>query len=102
MANIKVNHRRIEITANDVDNFLSVLNNGMKTIENELYSLGGSWKGADYNSVLVEWRQMKAFDSTTGKMSESLKSYSEFLRFTAETYKKAQAEAVNIANKLPK
>ena len=102
MANIKVNHRKLEIAANDVDNYVAVINNSMKTIDNELNSLGGSWQGEDYNVVLFEWNQMKAFDSTTGKMTESLKSYSEFLRFAADTYKKAQTDAVNLANKLPK
>ena len=56
----------------------------------------------DYNQLKKEWQQIKGSDSTSDRMLKSLDNYADFLRFAANKYKSAQANAINRANGLPR
>ena len=102
MANIKVDHSRFERAASAIDTYIRNHNNKMNSIDSLITSLGTSWQGPDYNQLQSEWQQIKGSDSTSDKMLKSLNSYADFLRFAANKYKSAQANAINRANRLPK
>lgn len=55
-----------------------------------------------YNKLKTECQQMSASGSTSDKMLKSLDNYADFLRFAANKYKSAQANAINRANRLPR
>lgn len=102
MANIKVDHSQFEKAASSIESYITKHKNKMKSIEQSVASLGTSWQGEDYNQLKKECQQMSASGSTSDKMIKSLDNYADFLRFAANKYKSAQANAINRANKLPR
>lgn len=102
MANIKVDHSQLEKTAAAIDTYIVKHRNNMQAINQSVISLGASWRGSDYNQVHIEWQQINASDSTSGRMLKSLDNYADFLRFAANKYKSAQTNAINRANNLPR
>ena len=102
MANIKVDHSQFERTASAIDTYIRNHRNKMNSIDASVNSLGTSWQGNDYNQLKKEWQQIKGSDSTSDRMLKSLENYADFLRFAANKYKSAQANAINRANGLPR
>lgn len=102
MANIKVDHSQFEKAASAIETYITKHKNNMQTINQSINALGSSWQGSDYSQLKTEWQQINASDSTSGKMLQSLDNYADFLRFAANKYKSAQANAINRANNLPK
>lgn len=97
MANIKVDHKKLENAADAIDTYVSQHKKNMKTIDMKFMALGTAWQGEDFNQVRKEWREIKGEDSTSDNMIDSLKNYADALRDAAERYKKVQADAVNRA-----
>jgi uncharacterized protein YukE len=102
MANIKVDHNELEKTVSSIDAYIKNHNNKMKNIDDMVTSLGTSWQGTDYDQLKTECQQMSASGSTSDQMLKSLDNYADFLRFAANKYKSAQANAINRANQLPR
>lgn len=102
MANIKVDHSQFEKAASSIESYITKHKIKMKNIEQSVTSLGTSWQGEDYNQLKTECQQMSASGSTSDKMLKSLDNYADFLRFAANKYKSAQANAINRANNLPR
>lgn len=102
MANIKVDHSQFERAASAIETYISKHKSKMNTINNSIASLGSSWEGNDYNQLKKEWQEIQGSGSTSDKMLKSLDNYAEFLRFAANKYKSAQANAINRANRLPR
>lgn len=102
MANIKVDHSQFEKAAFAIENYITKHKNNMQAINQSVDSLSSFWQGNDYNQLKTEWQQINACDSTSEKMLKSLDNYADFLRFAANKYKTAQANAINRANNLPK
>ena len=102
MANIKVDHSQFERTAAAIDTYIRNHRNKMNSIDASVNSLGSSWQGNDYNQLKKEWQQIQGSGSTSDKMLKSLDNYADFLRFAANKYKSAQANAINRANRLPR
>lgn len=102
MANIKVDHSQFEKTASVIETYITKHKNNMQVINQSVDALASSWQGDDYNQLKTEWQQINASDSTSGKMLKSLDNYADFLRFAANKYKSAQANAINRANNLPR
>ena len=102
MAYIKVNHSKFESTANAVDKYVTLMKNKMRNAQNEVATLSSTWQGTDYTQFKAAFDRVDNGDSTHVQMLKALESYSKYLRFAAEKYKKAQTDAVNRANNLPK
>ena len=102
MAKIKVDHSQFERTASVIDTYIRNHKNKMNSIDDSIAALGTTWQGSDYDQLQTEWQQIKGTDSTSDKMLKSLDGYADFLRFAANKYKSAQANAINRANNLPK
>lgn len=102
MANIKVDHSQFERTASAIDTYIRNHKSKMNSIDNSITALGTAWQGSDYSQLQNEWQQIKGADSISDKMLKSLDSYADFLRFAANKYKSAQANAINRANRLPR
>ena len=100
MANIKVDHSQFERTASAIDTYIRNHKSKMNSIDKSITALGTAWQGSDYNQLQTEWQQIKGADSTVLKIYFSYFHY--FLRFAANKYKSAQANAINRANRLPK
>ncbi len=102
MAYIRVDHRQLENTASTIDSYIAKHKKKMQTIDQSLDSLNAQWQGTDFTQLQREWRQMNASDSTSSRMINSLDNYADFLRFSANKYKSAQANAINAAGRLPR
>lgn len=102
MAYIKVNHQKMLIAANEIDNYLTQLDKNMASIDTAVISLEKDWNGEDYQQVKTEWNEINSSGSTTDKMKKSLKSYADSIREASKLYKEAQARAINRANALCK
>ena len=79
-----------------------IRNLNLKKSHQSIDSLNVQWQGSDYAQLQNEWRQMNASDSTSARMIKSLDNYADFLRFSANKYKSAQANAINTAGRLPR
>lgn len=101
MSYTKVDYNKFEHAADAIDTYVSRHETNMRKIDTEINELSISWQGTDYLSLKKEWNQINASDSSSGQMIKSLKNYANFLRFAANKYKSAQANAINIANRLP-
>lgn len=68
---------------------------------NQLFSevdgMGAAWQGVDNQAFVT---QIKGFMDDFQKMTALMKKYSEFLRFSAKTYKYTQNETINQAKRL--
>lgn len=102
MAYIKVNHKKILSSADQIDNYIAAMDKHMCNMESAIVSMGADWKGEDYLQLKKEWNEINSTGSTTDKMKTSLKSYAGTLREAAKLYKDAQMRAINRANNLCK
>jgi len=102
MAYIKVDHSRFEATANAMDTYVSSHKSHMNKANTEITDLSKAWQGADYNQFKSKWNQVMGKNSISQKMISAMEDYAKFLRFSANTYKQAQANAVNGVNSIPR
>ena len=102
MGYIFVNHSVFDKTISAIDRYLGSCRQNMKRIDNEVTSLGASWGGKDYVSFVNKWGEIKGKNSVSSKMSSDLENYKSFLKFAADRYREAQANAVNRARNLPR
>ena len=102
MANIKVDHSKFEKAATTIETYIGNHKKQMQSIDKSITELNSDWQGKDYNQLKLEWQEMNASDSTSGKMLKSLENYADFLRFAANKYKSVQSNAINRANSLPR
>ncbi|NMB33475.1 MAG: hypothetical protein GX992_04450 [Clostridium sp.] len=101
MAYIKVDSSRLERTAKVIDTYIGKHKLNMKNATGELDTLSGSWQGADFDQFKSEWYKSTEKGSISQSMIEAMESYADFLRYAANEYKNAQANAVNKANAIP-
>ena len=94
---IKVDHSQFEKTAKSIDEYTTKMSIKMSQADHSMIIMFSTWRGIDSTSYKNKWNTIKGDDSTYGKMKKSLESYS-----AGNKYKKAQADAINRANKLPK
>lgn len=99
---IKVDHSQFEKTAKVIDEYTTKMSIKMSQADHSMIIMFSTWRGIDSTSYKNKWNTIKGDDSTYGKMKKSLESYSKFLYSAGNKYKKAQADAINRANKLPK
>lgn len=102
MAYIKVDHSKFSGAASAVDTYLAQLGKKMNGAKGEVNNMASIWQGSDYTHFKAQWDKVVNGESTYSEMVKSLKSYSEFLKYAAEKYKNAQADAINRANNLPR
>lgn len=102
MSCIKVDHSRLDKSADSIETYIELMKNKMNGANREVSGLNAKWQGTDSNEFKNKWDTVSNNDSTYNQMLKSLKSYAEFLKFSAGKYKEAQSKAVNRANRLPK
>lgn len=90
---ISVDHSRFKVTAKAVDDYISSVDSNMARANSEVSSLSNIWEGKDKVYFNQEWNKVYDKDSTYKKMTNSLSSYSELLRYAGEQYKNAQSKA---------
>lgn len=101
MAYIKVNHSKFESAASAVDGYVTLMKNKMRSAQGEVTTLSSSWQGSDFTQFKTEFDKVDNEDSTHTQMVKAMESYAKYLRFAANKYKDAQADAVELANRLP-
>lgn len=99
---IKVNHSQFDKAAQAIDTYTGKMKTQMNSADQNMKNMFSSWNGVDATSFKTKWDTVNDTDSTYGRMKKSLESYSKFLRTAGNKYKKAQADAINRANKLPR
>ena len=100
MANIKVDHSKFETTASAIDTYTSTMKTKMGKANSTMTGLFSTWNGKDASAYKTKWDALDGNDSTYYKMRKSLEEYAKFLRSAGSKYKRAQADAINRANKL--
>lgn len=99
---IRVDHSKFETTALAVEAYVKAHRDNMKMAKDEVTALSSSWQGDDYKQFLTTWDKLDCGESTSERMLSSLTNYAAYLRFAANSYKKAQTNAVNRANSISK
>ena len=99
---IKVNHDKLEAAAKEIDVYITLHKGEMKKASGEVDVLATSWSGDDSTQFRVNWSRLDDKGSTSDQMLMALTDYAEFLHFSAQKYKKAQTDAINRANMIPK
>jgi len=103
MALIEVNHKVLRDVAAAVDTYCEVQDKEMQSADTEIKSmLTSDWLGSDAQEFGGKWEGVDEKDSTTTKFCELLKSFGGNLIACADAYEKAQADAYNAADRLPK
>jgi len=102
MAYIKVDHSKFENAASSINTYEDNMKKKMSSASSEIINLSVTWKGNDFNQFRAQWNKQGESDSTYQNMRKSLDAYANFLRYAANQYKDAQANAVNRANELPR
>lgn len=102
MAYINVNHSKFSAASDAIDKYTSKLQNRMNTIQSEVNNLASTWEGSDYQQFKSKWNEAEQNGSTTMEMKKTLDEYSKYLKNACKKYKKAQVDAIDRANKLPK
>ena len=102
MPYIKVDHSRFEAAANAIDTYVKSLKNNMNSAKSEVNTMLSTWQGSDATVFKSKWDELTAADSTYKEMIKALETYADYLRFCAKEYKKAQTNAINRAEALPK
>jgi uncharacterized protein YukE len=100
MSFINVDHSKLEKTAGVIDDYVKNHKDNMNSANNEITTLGKTWKGIDYNELKKRWDLAISKESTSQKMISSLENYSKFLRFASNEYKKTQKNAIKRANSI--
>lgn len=99
---IRVDHSKFVKTAKIIDDYTVEMKTKMDSADSEMESLFAFWVGNDSSSFRKKWNSVNDNSSTYGKMKKSLTNYSAFLKQIGEKYCRAQAEAINRANHLPR
>lgn len=103
MSVIEVNHKSLRTVASAVNNYCSDQTAQM-TVANAVVRtlLDAHWKGQD--SVFFErrWKHVQDEKSTAERFKKTLKQFAKRLNACADVYQKAQEDAYNEANRLPK
>lgn len=102
MAYIKVDHKKMISAANQINNYTSMFDKNMSSIDNAVTSLNAEWKGVDYQQVKNDWEVINSSESISHKMKITLDNYASAVREAAKKYQEAQARAINRANSLCK
>ena len=103
MAMIEVNHKVLRDVATAITTYCSAQDREMRTADTDIKSmLTSDWLGGDAQEFGKKWEDVDADNSTTVKFRESLKNFGENITACANEYEKAQVDAYNAANWLPK
>ena len=98
---IRVDHSRFEATANQIERYIAYTKSRMNFAQSTVNSLTNTdWLGQDAGAFRVKWEELSQTGSTYDKMIKSLSNYARYLRYVANSYKNAQTNAVNRAQRL--
>ena len=99
---VKVDHSKLESTATEIEQYITVLKGKMDAAQNEVRVLSSSWQGSDASQFRTKWNTVTDQNSIYAQTVKQLESYAQYLRYAAKKYKEAQTNAVNAACRLPK
>ena len=99
---ISVDRASLIQTASAIDEYLLFMKEQMELADSEVRLLETGWTGQDYQSFRNQWDKLTARDSAYAYLYEALRDYSELLCFAEEAYRKAQQNAADRANRLPR
>lgn len=103
MAMIEVNHKVLRDVASAITTYYTAQDREMRSADTEIKSmLASDWLGPDAMEFGRIWEAVDSNDSITVKFRESLKNFGESITACAYEYEKAQGDAYNAANRLPK
>lgn len=102
MAYIKVDYYALFEAADRISEYISKYKNSMNKMNSAVVFLSQSWREADFEQLQLKWNEIGSPDSTSGKMLQSIQSYSDSIREAANKYKEAQIRAIDRANILCK
>ena len=94
---IIVDPARLETAAQQMDAQAADYEKLYNQLFSEVDGMAAAWQGAD-NMAFVN--QIKGFTDDFQKMVSLMKQYSEFLKFSAKTYRDTQNEIINQAKRL--
>lgn len=103
MAIIEVNHQVLRTVATAIEDYCDVQEREMKLVDADVKQmLRSDWIGPDAMEFGSKWEGVDAKASVSKKFSESLRSYSNALKSSANAYQEAQETAYNLAAMLPR
>lgn len=102
MSSIDVNPNKIDAASKIIDSRVKSIKNKMGKATNQVSALSSSWVGKDYIQFKSQWDRVSDTSSTYAKTIKALESYSGYLKYASKKYSKAQTDAINRANSLPR
>ena len=102
MAVIKVDYTKLDEAANAVEAYAEKMASTKNSMDIEITWLKTVWDGKDADAFMQAWNKVDGKDSVHSNMRNALLNYAKYLRYCAQQYKSAQADAINRANNLPK
>lgn len=102
MANIRVYPSKLNSAATNIDNKVAIIKRKMSSSNNQVALLSSAWSGKDYDKFKARWEGIDENGSVYSKTIKSLESYSNYLKYAESKYKRAQSDAINRANRLPR
>ncbi len=103
MAVIVVNHETLRALSQEATDYCTLqetlMTHSDKIVKDMLFT---DWIGTDAQEFGKLWEGVDEKGSTANNFKESLKNYSDAVNACADVYQKAQENAYNRANRLPK
>ena len=103
MAIIEVDHKYLREVASACTAYCEKQDSEMRTADSEIQAmLTADWTGGDAREFRMKWVAIDSRTSQTVKLRNAVEALGENLTACADEYEKAQGEAYNDANHLPK
>ncbi len=99
---IRVDHSQLDRAADTIEEKIRSHDSHMGQIATEVDNLEGSFSGDDYIAYKNQWITAIGEGSTYQNIKKAAQNYADFLRYASKEYKTAQANAVNMAERIPK
>lgn len=100
MSRITVDHGKLAALADQLDSRLLEHDRLLSMIDSQILSLPSGWEGKDAIQFASHWQSMNSAQSPVKRMTRALQAYSDWLKFSANRYKKEQAAAIARARKI--
>lgn len=97
---IRVNHKALSDAAEQAKSFVSFHKTKFRMLDGKVMTLKGYWSGRDQQSFISQWHGVSEKYSVSGKLNTALRNYAKCLETASNRYKRAQADAINRANRL--
>ena len=98
---IRVNHSYLSRAAEKAKKYVAFNSAKMKALDIKIAFMHSTgWKGTDASAFADQWKDASSKYSVNGRLNTAMRNYANCIAVAANKYKRAQADAINRANRL--